>query len=109
MESARNSHEAPVPREQVLEASRDHFGAWRGSESCSGRDRDDEFAVELVDERAIYLIRGEKVMLDADLAELSGVATKALVQAVKRNLSRFLRTSCSSSRKKSSRAGGHNL
>jgi len=40
-------------------------------------------------ERAIYFIRGEKVMLDADLAELYGVATKALVQAVKRNLSRF--------------------
>ena len=30
-------------------------------------------------------------MLDADLAELYGVATKALIQAVKRNLSRFPR------------------
>ena len=37
----------------------------------------------------IRQIRGHKVMLDADLAELYGVPTKALVQAVKRNLDRF--------------------
>ena len=37
----------------------------------------------------ILLIRGVKVMLDADLAELYGVPTKALNQAVKRNLMRF--------------------
>ena len=40
-------------------------------------------------ERAIFLIRRQKVMLDADLAELYGVETKVLVQAVKRNLTRF--------------------
>jgi hypothetical protein len=40
-------------------------------------------------EKAILLIRGQKVMLDADLAELYGVETKVLVQAVKRNLERF--------------------
>lgn len=40
-------------------------------------------------ERAILSIRGEKVMLDSDLAELYGVETKALNQAVKRNLDRF--------------------
>jgi hypothetical protein len=40
-------------------------------------------------ERAILLIRGQKVMLDADLAELYGVATKVLNRAVRRNLSRF--------------------
>lgn len=40
-------------------------------------------------EQAILLIRGEKVMLDADLAVLYGVDTRSLVQAVKRNLSRF--------------------
>jgi ORF6N domain len=39
--------------------------------------------------RAIRLIRGEKVILDADLAELYGVATRVLVQAVKRNPERF--------------------
>ena len=40
-------------------------------------------------ERAIYLIRGRKVMLDRDLAALYGVDTKVLKQAVKRNLRRF--------------------
>jgi phage regulator Rha-like protein len=35
------------------------------------------------------LIRGEKVILDADLATLYGVETRVLVQAVKRNLERF--------------------
>ena len=40
-------------------------------------------------ERSIYLIRGEKVMLDYDLAELYGVDTGALNRAVKRNRDRF--------------------
>jgi phage regulator Rha-like protein len=40
-------------------------------------------------ERAILSIRGEKVMLDNDLAELYGVETKVLNQAVKRNIERF--------------------
>jgi phage regulator Rha-like protein len=40
-------------------------------------------------EKKIYLIRGHKVMLDSDLAEMYGVATKVLLQAVKRNLNRF--------------------
>jgi len=40
-------------------------------------------------EARILAIRGERVMLDADLAELYGVATKVLVQAVKRNANRF--------------------
>ena len=40
-------------------------------------------------ERAIYLIRGEKVMLDRDLAALYGVETRTLKQAVRRNLDRF--------------------
>jgi len=37
----------------------------------------------------IYLIRGTKVMLDRDLAKLYGVETKALKQAVRRNIKRF--------------------
>ncbi len=37
----------------------------------------------------ILLIRGQKVMLDSDLAELYEVTTRALNQAVKRNLGRF--------------------
>jgi hypothetical protein len=40
-------------------------------------------------EQAIYLVRGQKVMFDFDLAALYGVATKALIQAVKRNQERF--------------------
>jgi len=38
---------------------------------------------------SILIIRGQKVMLDSDLAALYGVATKVLVQAVKRNADRF--------------------
>jgi len=37
----------------------------------------------------ILTLREQRVMIDADLAELYGVPTKALVQAVKRNLPRF--------------------
>lgn len=37
----------------------------------------------------IYLIRGQKVMLDRDLAEMYGVEVKRLNQAVKRNATRF--------------------
>ena len=37
----------------------------------------------------IFTIRGVQIMLDRDLAELYGVATKALNQAVKRNIERF--------------------
>lgn len=40
-------------------------------------------------QRCIFLLRGEKVMLDRDLAQLYGVATKVLNQAVKRNIRRF--------------------
>ncbi|TVP80512.1 MAG: ORF6N domain-containing protein [Puniceicoccaceae bacterium] len=51
-----------------------------------------EADLELVPQRIaplVQLIRGEKVLLDADLAELYGVETKALNQAVKRNQKRF--------------------
>src|ERR1017187_1228101 len=40
-------------------------------------------------ERRIYLIRGQKVMLDAGLAELYQVETRVLTQAVRRNIDRF--------------------
>jgi hypothetical protein len=40
-------------------------------------------------EGAILLLRGEKVLLDAELAKLYGVTTKALNQAVRRNRDRF--------------------
>jgi phage regulator Rha-like protein len=40
-------------------------------------------------EKSILLIRGQKVMLDRDLADLYGVETKVLKQAVRRNITRF--------------------
>lgn len=40
-------------------------------------------------EAMIYIVRGQKVMLDSDLAKLYGISTKILNQAVKRNLDRF--------------------
>ncbi len=49
-------------------------------------------AISIPDENIlsrIYVIRGEKVMLDRDLAELYGVETKILKQQVKRNIDRF--------------------
>ena len=51
--------------------------------------------VPLIEHR-ILLIRGEKVLLDSDLAELYGVPTKAFNQAVKRNRNAFRTTLCSS-------------
>jgi hypothetical protein len=40
-------------------------------------------------EKKILFLRHQKVILDSDLAELYGVSTKVLVQAVKRNVARF--------------------
>ena len=40
-------------------------------------------------ETRIFLIRGRKVMLDSNLAELYDIETKVLLQAVKRNKDRF--------------------
>ena len=48
----------------------------------------DLIPVEVIQAK-IYLIRGHKVMLDHDLAELYGVETKVFNQAVKRNMRRF--------------------
>lgn len=45
-------------------------------------------SVELIATK-ILEIRGKKAMLDSDLAQLYGVKTKVLIQAIKRNLSRF--------------------
>ena len=44
--------------------------------------------IELIQNK-IYEIRGQRVMLDRDLAELYGVETKRLNEAVKRNIRRF--------------------
>ena len=47
----------------------------------------DALAVQV--ERRIFLVRGQNVMLDTDLAELYRVPTKSLNLAVKRNADRF--------------------
>ncbi len=44
--------------------------------------------IEMV-EKKIYLVRGQKVILDADLAELYGVTTKVFNQGIKRNSARL--------------------
>ncbi|MCK4388755.1 MAG: ORF6N domain-containing protein [Desulfobacterales bacterium] len=51
----------------------------------------DENAVIPVEriENIILFIRGQKVLLDKDLADLYGVETRSLVQAIKRNMERF--------------------
>jgi hypothetical protein len=45
--------------------------------------------IEEIIRTKIYYIRGQKVMLDIDLAELYGVPTKVFNQSIKRNLERF--------------------
>lgn len=44
---------------------------------------------EIAIENLVYFIRGDKVMLDADLAKIYGVETKRLNEQVKRNINRF--------------------
>ncbi len=46
-------------------------------------------------ERGIYFVRGQKVMLDTELAALYDVPTKRINEAVKRNVDRFPDDSCS--------------
>ena len=48
----------------------------------------EESNIEIIKNR-IYEVRGQRVMLDRDLAELYGVETRVLNQAVKRNIERF--------------------
>jgi hypothetical protein len=60
----------------------------KAQRNVTGGDMETIVPIEVI-EGKILLIRGQKVMLDADLAELYGLPTKALKQAVKRNLKRF--------------------
>jgi hypothetical protein len=50
--------------------------------------KENELPIERIESR-ILMIRGQKVMIDADLAELYGVPTKRLNEQVKRNSARF--------------------
>ena len=56
--------------------------------SCALAPRDVKLSAKSI-ERRILTLRGQKMMLDRDLADLYGVTTRELVQAVKRNLDRF--------------------
>jgi len=49
----------------------------------------DEIIPQYIIEQKIFLIRGQKVMLDSDLAELYGVEVKQLKRQVRRNIERF--------------------
>ena len=64
--------------------------------------------IERIESR-ILLVRGHKVLLDADLAALYGVETRVLNQAVKRNRERFPADFMFRSRRRSSRLGDHVL
>lgn len=55
---------------------------------CTLAPRDVKLSAKSI-ERCILTLRGQKMMLDHDLADLYGVTTRELVQAVKRNLDRF--------------------
>ena len=50
---------------------------------------DKELITPVLIESKIFVIRGKQVMIDRDLANLYGVETKAINQAVKRNIERF--------------------
>ena len=50
---------------------------------------DKELITPVLIESKIFVIRGKQVMIDRDLADLYGVETKAINQAVKRNIERF--------------------
>ena len=54
---------------------------------------DEKKEIMIVDERSlkdkIYVIRGQQVMLDFDIAEIYGYTTKAFNQQVRRNINRF--------------------
>ena len=50
---------------------------------------DDIIQTKVIIKNCIFTIRGQKVMIDRDLADLYGVPTKRLNEAVKRNIKRF--------------------
>ena len=59
------------------------------SHFATGSQRTAPVLVEQYITQSILVFRGHKVLLDEDLAILYGVATKVLLQAVKRNCERF--------------------
>jgi len=82
-----------VQRNEISEVRNERFDkpVARCDEFGMSKKTEQEKALVLIDEveNKIYFIRGERVMLDSDLAAVYGVETKVLNRAVKRNLSRF--------------------
>ena len=60
----------------------------RGAKGKKMERKDVGISIEQI-EKFIFLVRGHKVLVDANLAALYGVETRSLVQAVKRNIQRF--------------------
>lgn len=78
--------QAGLPCSESLKARCRQTG--KGYASCMAKNRHLMVRAEQI-ERAIRIVRGQRVMLDFDLAQLYGVTTAALNQAVKRNPDRF--------------------
>lgn len=66
-----------------------HYKVFNGKEFLMAKKELEVLVVEQKILDRIYVVRGVKVMLDKDLAELYGVETRVLNQAVKRNVARF--------------------
>ncbi len=90
--------EASAPRSPVEQRAGEDRFAKADATHFPGCGEGIEMAQQLIPseviERRILLIRGQKVMLDADLAQLYGVETKALKRAVNRNRDRFPEDFC---------------
>jgi hypothetical protein len=78
----------------IWHLKRDEGMAMAGRSKSSSKERLPAVARHV--EQLILLVRAQRVLLDEDLARMYGVSTGALVRAVKRNVERFPRTSCSS-------------
>jgi hypothetical protein len=72
----------------ICQEDRKHISCQKKLDAKPSKRDQLSIAAELI-ERRIFLIRGQKIMLDSDLAELYQVPTKAFNQAVKRNFGRF--------------------
>src|SRR5260221_2263894 len=82
-------HESPVPVLDTLLSRTPLKNAFSRDFSDGPERAVARFMTTLALAPKIRLLRGERVMLDADLAVLYGVEPRSLVQAVKRNISRF--------------------
>lgn len=78
----RHIHNASVDRHLRLQIATSNVGVWSGMKKKTS-------IVSKPVEQSIMLLRGQKVILDSDLAALYGVSVKRLNQQVRRNIDRF--------------------